>query len=142
MDRSTDTPTEPYVEPRRIPIAALAALVAAITGNWAIYRIGRATEAIPEEIPDGMAAFGVPSILLLTVVTLTAAAIAMWLFTRFSVAPIRNFTTLTIIIFITSLPPLFNLEIGTDFRFALIAMHALTAACAWWFLTRLTQPGR
>lgn len=140
MDRSPEPPTEPYVEPRRIPVAGLAAIVAAITANFAIYRIARATDAVPDDLPEGVSAFGVPSIILLSVVTLVVATLAMWLLTRMSTMPIRNFTTLTVIIFVTSLPPLFSLDISTDFLFTLMLMHAATAFCAWWFLTRLTQP--
>ena len=144
MDGPRDTPTEPTVEPRRIPVAGLAAIVAAITANFAIYRIGRATGTIPDDLPDSMSAFGVGAIIFVSVLTLVIATGVMWSFTRFSAMPIRNFTTLTLIIFLTSLPPIFSLDIGTGFRITLIVMHAGTAFCAWWCLTRLTQvsPGR
>lgn len=140
MDPSTDTPTEPPIEPRRIPVAGLAAIVAAITANFAIYRIARVTDVIPDELPDSMSAFGVGAIVFVTILTLVIATITMWAFTRFSAMPIRNFTTLTIIIFITSLPPLLSLDIETDFRVTLVIMHGVTAFCAWWCLTRLPQP--
>ncbi len=139
MDRSSDTPREPPIEPRRIPVAGLAAIVAAITANWAIYRIARATDAVPDELPESMSAFGTGAIIFVTVLTLTIATIAMWGFAHFSAMPIRNFTTLTVIVFVTSLPPLFGLEdITADFRVTLIIMHAATALIAWWCLTRLT----
>jgi len=140
VDRSRDTPIEPPIDPRRIPVAGLAAIVAAITANFAIYRIARATGAIPDDLPDSMSAFGVGAIVFVSVLTLVIATIAMWGFAHFSSMPIRNFTTLTLIIFVTSLPPLFSLDIATDFRITLIIMHAATAFCAWWCLTRLTRP--
>jgi Family of unknown function (DUF6069) len=140
VDGPTDTPTEPPVEPRRIPVAGLAAIVAAITANFAIYRIARATDAVPDDLPESVSAFGMGSIIFLTILTLAIATAAMWLFTRFSTMPIRNFTTLTVIIFITSLPPLFSLDIATEFRATLMLMHAATAFSAWWCLTRLSQP--
>lgn len=140
MDGSSDTPTEPPVEPRRIPVAGLAAIVAAITANWAIYRIARATDAVPDGLPDSMSAFGVGAIIVVTVLTLAVATVAMWGLTRFSATPIRNFTTLTVIVFATSLPPLFSLDISTDFRVTLMLMHAATAFSAWWCLTRLSRP--
>lgn len=139
MDDPSDTPTEPPVEPRRIPVAGLAAIVAAITANFAIYRTGRATGTIPDNLPDSVSAFGVGAIIFVSVLTLVIATITMWGFVRFSSMPIRNFTTLTLIIFVTSLPPLFSLDIDTDFRLTLMLMHAATAFSAWWCLTRLTQ---
>lgn len=139
MDGPRDTPTEPPIEPRRIPVAGVAAIVAAITANFAIYRISRATGTIPDDLPDSMSAFGVGAIIFVSVLTLAIASVTMWGFTRFSSVPIRNFTTLTLIIFFTSMPPLFSLDIATDFRLTLIGMHAATAFCAWWCLTRLTQ---
>lgn len=141
MERSTDTPTEPSIEPRRIPIAGLAAIVAAITANFAIYRIARATGAIPDDVPEGMSMFGVGAIVFITILTLTIATIAMWGFARFSTMPIRNFTTLTIIVFVTSLPPVFGLDISTSFASTLVIMHAATAIIAWWCLTRLSRAG-
>lgn len=139
MRAPSDNQAEPPIVPQRIPVAGLAAIVAAITANFAIYRIGRATGTIPDDLPDSMSAFGVTAIVFVSVLTLVIASIAMWGFARFSALPIRNFTTLTMIIFATSIPPLLTLDIATDFRILLVLMHAATAFCGWWCLTRLSQ---
>lgn len=138
MDRSTDTPAEPAIEPRRIPIAGVVAIAAAITVNVLVYLIARAVGAIPDVLPESMDVFGVGPIVVIVVLTLTVATIAMWGFTRFSATPIRNFTILSVIVFITSLPPVFGLEgLSAGFKATLVIMHAVTALIAWWALTRL-----
>jgi hypothetical protein len=138
VDRSTDTPAEPAIEPRRIPIAGVAAIAAAITVNILVYLIARAVGAVPDVLPDSMDVFGIGPIVFIVVLTLTVAMIAMLGFTRFSATPIRNFTILSVIVFVTSLPPVFGLEgLSPGFKVTLVIMHAVTALIAWWTLTRL-----
>ena len=141
MEGSADPPTEPSIEQRRIPAAGLAAIIAAISANVVIYLLARAVGAIPDELPEGMSMFGIGAIVFITILTLTIATIAMWGFARFSTMPIRNFTTLTIIVFVTSLPPMFGLDISMEFTITLVTMHGSTAMIAWWCLTRLSRVG-
>lgn len=141
MEGSTDTPTEPSIEQRRIPAAGLAAIIATISANVVVYLLARAVGAIPDDLPEGMSMFGIGAIVFITILTLTIATIAMWGFARFSTMPIRNFTTLTIIVFVTSLPPVFGLDISMEFTITLVTMHGATAMIAWWCLTRLSRVG-
>ena len=140
MEGSTDTADE-GVNTRRLPLAGAVAIVAATTANVVIYLLARAVGAIPDDLPEGMSMFGIGAIVFITILTLTIATIAMWGFARFSTMPIRNFTTLTIIVFVTSLPPVFGLDISMEFTITLVTMHGATAMIAWWCLTQLSRAG-
>ena len=140
MDRSTEPPVESTIDQRRLPTAGGAAIAAALIANFIVYFVGRAINAIPDNLPDSMSMFGPGAIIFITVLTLTIATIAMWGFSQFSQMPIRNFTILSVIIFVTSLPPVFGSEsISARFIITLVLMHAVTAFIAWWCLTRIPQ---
>lgn len=139
MDRTENAPAE-RIAMRRLTLAWAVAVVAAISFDAAIYLLADALGAIPGDLPGIAEGLGVPSIVVVVVLTLTVATVALALFARLSHQPIRNFTILCGIVFATSLQPILGMEGATvSLRVTLAAMHAVTALIAWWVMTRLTR---
>ena len=140
LDQPATTPDDQRVDMRRVPLAGLAALVGAITADFAIYRIARAAGAIPNDLPAGAEQIGMPAIITVCVLTIVVATVALALFARFSTHPIRNFTILAAIVFVTSVQaPLGIEDASTGLIISLLVMHAATALIAWLALTRLAR---
>lgn len=140
MDQPATTPDDQRVDMRRVPLAGLVALVGAITADFAIYRVARAVGAIPDDLPSEAEQIGLPAIITVCVLTIVVATIALALFARFSKNPIRNFTILAAIVFVTSVQAPFGIEdASTGLVASLLVMHVVTALITWLALTRLTH---
>lgn len=140
MNQPTDTRVEPPIEPRRIPIAALVAIIAAIAANVVIYLLARTVDFIPDDLPVDAEQIGIPAIIVATTITVSVAALALWLFVRFSRNPVRNFYILSAIVFVTSAQaPLGIEDASTGLVVSLLLMHSATAIIAVFVLTRLSR---
>lgn len=126
--------------PARLALAGAAAIIVAILANVAIYLVARAVDFIPDDLPPEGEGIGVGAIVVVTILTLTVATICLGLFARFSKNPIRNFTILTVIVFVTSIQAPRGIEgAKPQLVLSLMLMHIATAAVAWWVLTRLSR---
>lgn len=109
---------------------ALVASVAAIIGNVIIYivaqSIGDVTLLVPT--PDGaQLELSLLMLLMMSIIPAIGAASLYFGLSRIVVKPLRFFQSIAAVVLLLSFIPLFTLDIETDVRGYLLAMHVLTA---------------
>lgn len=124
----------------RLALAGAIAIVVASLVNVAIYVVARAVDFIPDDLPPEGEGIGVGAIVVVSILTIAGATICLGLFARFSKNPIRNFTILAAIVFVTSIQAPRGIEgAKPQLVLSLMLMHIATAVVAWWVLTRLSR---
>jgi uncharacterized membrane protein YeaQ/YmgE (transglycosylase-associated protein family) len=118
------TPTERSVIWRNAGIAIVVTLVL----NVVLYFIGDAVGWIPDDLPERAEQFGLPAVIIYTVVPLLAGALLLSLLVRWTSHPVIMFSLIAAVIFIASLfAPLSVAGASTSFRTLLVAMHIVVA---------------
>lgn len=118
------TPTERSVIWRNAGIAIVVTLVL----NVVLYFIGDAAGWIPDDLPERAEQFGLPAVIIYTVVPLLAGALLLSLLVRWTSHPVIMFSLIAAVVFIASLfAPLSVAGASTSFRTLLVAMHIVVA---------------
>ena len=127
----------------RVAIAALAAAVAAVIGNFIIATIFKLISDIPAEFePLNFGRFA-----LFTIVGVIGAAIVYWILGKLGGDPVKRFYIIALIVLVLSFIPDFGL-LSSDFMpgatmagvMALMLMHVVTAVACIILFPRLAPP--
>lgn len=134
MDRSsTYTPAEQSHVLRNTGIA----LIATVVINLVVYFIADAAGWIPEQLPERAEGFGIPAIIIYTVVPIVAGGVLLSILIRVSTHPVVLFCLIAAVVFIASLfAPLLLAGAAVSFRTVLVVIHVLTAVVGTYLLVR------
>lgn len=127
----------------RVAIAALAAAVAAVIGNFIVATVFKAISDIPAEFQP----FVFLRYLLFTVIGVIGAAVVYWILGRLNGDPVKRFNIIALIVLVLSFIPDI-LMLSSDFMpgatmagvMALMLMHVVTAVACIVLFPRLAPP--
>jgi uncharacterized membrane protein YeaQ/YmgE (transglycosylase-associated protein family) len=118
------TPTERSVIWRN----AVVAIVVTLVLNVVLYFVADAAGWIPDDLPERAEQFGLPAVIMYTIVPLLGAALLLSLLVRWTSHPVIMYSLIAAVVFIASLfAPLSIAGASTSFRTVLVLMHIIVA---------------
>jgi|GEM_PF-2717595 len=118
---------------RNTAMAAITALVL----NLAMYVIGDQAGWIPDKLPARADAFGVPAIILSTLIPIIAGGVVLTLLVHNTSHPVLMFCLIASVVFIATLvAPLSVAGASVSFRVFLVSLHVITAVVGTGLLIR------
>lgn len=106
----------------------IAAIVTVVL-NLVVYFIGDRAGWIPDELPGTAETFGIPAIIISTLIPIIGGGVVLTLLIHATTHPVRMFCMIAAVVFIVTLVgPLSVAGASTSFRSFLVILHVITAA--------------
>jgi hypothetical protein len=124
------TATTDRVDARRLPVAAIAAGIAAVIGNLIVYFIANALIGpVQVQMGPGTPALDLPAVpvIMFSFVPALVAGVLLWVLNRFTKRPFTIFLIISGVFLLVSLIPDLTLEVPLGSKLVLILMHIVAA---------------
>lgn len=137
MNTTSSSPLFNQTERSTVLRNTVVAVITTLVINVALYFIADAAGWIPETLPERADQFGLPAVIMYTVLPLIAGGILLSFLVMWTNHPVIMFALIAAVVFIASLfAPLSIAGASTSFRMVLIAMHLVAAILGTFLLLR------